>query len=98
LAGTDFSWEKRTGQKVSYWQAKRRFLLTQQVSQSRWEVGLRYFVRGFARKKESRGSYKREVLSRIKGAELEIITDCGHLMPIDQPAQLADAIRTFVLD
>jgi 3-oxoadipate enol-lactonase len=42
--------------------------------------------------------HKREVLSRIRGAELKIIKDCGHLMPIDQPAQLADAIRAFVLN
>jgi len=32
----------------------------------------------------------------IKAAELKIIADCGHLMPIDQPVQLADAIRAFV--
>jgi 3-oxoadipate enol-lactonase len=42
--------------------------------------------------------HKREVLPRINGAELKIIKDCGHLMPIDQPAQLADAIRAFVLN
>ena len=29
--------------------------------------------------------HKREVLPQIKGAELKIITDCGHLIPIDQP-------------
>lgn len=40
--------------------------------------------------------HKREVLSRIPGAQLQIISDCGHLMPIDQPAKLADAIRAFV--
>ena len=40
--------------------------------------------------------HQREVLSRIRGAELKIIKDCGHLMPIDQPAQLAEAIRAFV--
>lgn len=28
--------------------------------------------------------------------KLQIISDCGHLMPIDQPAKLADAIRAFV--
>jgi pimeloyl-ACP methyl ester carboxylesterase len=42
--------------------------------------------------------HKREVLPRIQGAELKIITDCGHLMPIDQPAQLAEAICAFVLN
>jgi pimeloyl-ACP methyl ester carboxylesterase len=40
--------------------------------------------------------HQREVLPRIPGAELRIIPDCGHLMPIDQPEKLADAIRTFV--
>lgn len=40
--------------------------------------------------------HKRDVLPRIPGAQLQIISDCGHLMPIDQPAKLADAIRAFV--
>jgi 3-oxoadipate enol-lactonase len=39
--------------------------------------------------------HKREVLPRIPGAQLQVITDCGHLMPIDQPAKLASAIRAF---
>jgi pimeloyl-ACP methyl ester carboxylesterase len=38
----------------------------------------------------------REVLPRIPGANIKVIRDSGHLMPIDQPYQLADAIRTFV--
>ena len=41
--------------------------------------------------------HKREVLPRIPGAQLQIIADCGHLMPIDQPTKLADAIRAFVV-
>jgi 3-oxoadipate enol-lactonase len=41
--------------------------------------------------------HRREVLSRIRGAKLLVIPECGHLVPIDQPAQLADAIRTFVI-
>ncbi len=40
--------------------------------------------------------HRREVLPRIPGATLQIIQDCGHLIPIDQPERLADAIRTFV--
>lgn len=40
--------------------------------------------------------HQREVLPRIPGAKLQIIPDCGHLIPIDQPERLADAIRTFV--
>jgi pimeloyl-ACP methyl ester carboxylesterase len=38
---------------------------------------------------------EREVLSRIPGAKIKIIRNCGHLMPIDQPGQLADSIRSF---
>jgi 3-oxoadipate enol-lactonase len=48
-------------------------------------------------RQDSVEQHKREVLSRIRGAELKIIKHCGHLMPIDQPAQLAEAIRAFVL-
>jgi 3-oxoadipate enol-lactonase len=40
--------------------------------------------------------HKREVLPRIPGAQLQIVTDCGHLMPIDQPEKLAEAIGAFV--
>ena len=41
--------------------------------------------------------HKREVLPRISGARMEIIGNCGHLIPVDQPERLADVIRTFVL-
>ena len=41
--------------------------------------------------------HRREVLPRIPGATMQTIQDCGHLVPVDQPEQLADAIRTFVL-
>jgi 3-oxoadipate enol-lactonase len=41
--------------------------------------------------------HRREVLPRIPGAKLHVIPNCGHLIPIDQPDQLADAIRKFVL-
>ena len=41
--------------------------------------------------------HKREVLTRIPGAKMQIIQNCGHLIPIDQPEQLADAIRAFIL-
>jgi 3-oxoadipate enol-lactonase len=40
--------------------------------------------------------HKREVLPGISGAQLQIIPDCGHLMPIEQPVKAADAIRSFV--
>jgi pimeloyl-ACP methyl ester carboxylesterase len=41
--------------------------------------------------------HRREVLPRIPGANIKVIRDSGHLIPIDQPQQLAEAIRAFVL-
>jgi 3-oxoadipate enol-lactonase len=41
--------------------------------------------------------HQREVLPRIPGAKLQVIPECGHLVPIDRPDQLANAIRTFVI-
>lgn len=41
--------------------------------------------------------HRREVLPRIPGAKIEVIRESGHLIPIDQPHQLAEAIRAFVL-
>jgi pimeloyl-ACP methyl ester carboxylesterase len=41
--------------------------------------------------------HRREVLPRIPGANIEVISDSGHLIPVDQPHQLAEAIRAFVL-
>lgn len=38
----------------------------------------------------------REVLARIPGAQIKVIHDSGHLLPIDQPGQLAKVIRSFV--
>jgi 3-oxoadipate enol-lactonase len=40
--------------------------------------------------------HRREVLPRIAGANIQVIHNSGHLIPIDQPQQLADAIRGFV--
>jgi pimeloyl-ACP methyl ester carboxylesterase len=40
--------------------------------------------------------HEREVLPRIPGATMQVIRDCGHLIPVDQPERLAEAIRTFV--
>ena len=34
-----------------------------------------------------------EALPRIPGARLDVVRESGHLSPIDQPGQLADAIR-----
>ncbi len=39
---------------------------------------------------------RREVLPLIAGATLEVVPDCGHLMPIDQPVRLAAAIVRFL--
>jgi pimeloyl-ACP methyl ester carboxylesterase len=41
--------------------------------------------------------HRREVVARIPDARLEIIKGSGHLIPIDEPAQLARAIAQFVL-
>lgn len=40
--------------------------------------------------------HRREVLARIPNARLEIVTGSGHLVPIDEPEQLALAIAQFV--
>jgi 3-oxoadipate enol-lactonase len=40
--------------------------------------------------------HRREVLPRIRGARMKVIENSGHLIPIDQPHQLAQAIREFV--
>lgn len=39
---------------------------------------------------------RREVLPLIANAKLRVINDCGHLIPIDQPSILAEAILSFV--
>jgi 3-oxoadipate enol-lactonase len=39
---------------------------------------------------------RREVVPLIEGARIEIIPDCGHLIPVDQPTAMASAITTFV--
>jgi pimeloyl-ACP methyl ester carboxylesterase len=40
--------------------------------------------------------HRREILTRIPNARLEIIHNSGHLVPIDEPVQLASAIAQFV--
>ena len=40
--------------------------------------------------------HRREIVARITGAELQIIHGSGHLVPIDEPLQLASAIGDFV--
>jgi len=40
----------------------------------------------------------REVLPSIPNAKLEIIPDCGHLIPVDQPLALGEAIAKFLND
>jgi hypothetical protein len=36
------------------------------------------------------------VVARIAGAALEVISDSGHLIPLEQPQQVADRITAFV--
>jgi pimeloyl-ACP methyl ester carboxylesterase len=38
---------------------------------------------------------RRETLPLIENARLEIIPDCGHLIPVDQPSAMANAIASF---
>ncbi len=40
--------------------------------------------------------HRREVISRIADADLQIIAGSGHLVPIDEPAALARALQMFV--
>ncbi len=40
--------------------------------------------------------HRREVIARISGTRLEIISDSGHLLPIDEPVRTARAIDQFV--
>jgi pimeloyl-ACP methyl ester carboxylesterase len=42
--------------------------------------------------------HRREIITRIPNARLEIIPDSGHLIPIDEPVKLARAIRGFVTE
>ena len=37
-----------------------------------------------------------EVLPRIPGATLQVLSDCGHLIPVDQPVKAAEAIAAFL--
>jgi pimeloyl-ACP methyl ester carboxylesterase len=40
--------------------------------------------------------HRREIIARIPNARLSIVVDSGHLIPIDQPVELARAIAEFV--
>lgn len=40
--------------------------------------------------------HEREVLPRIPGSKIKVIHNSGHLIPIDQPGQLVNSIRSFV--
>ena len=45
---------------------------------------------------DSVDQHRKEVIARIEGSQMEIITGSGHLLPIDEPLQTAHAIRRFV--
>jgi pimeloyl-ACP methyl ester carboxylesterase len=38
----------------------------------------------------------REIVSKVAGAQLEVIPDAGHFLPIEAPEDVADSIRKFV--
>jgi pimeloyl-ACP methyl ester carboxylesterase len=40
--------------------------------------------------------HKREVVARIPNAQFEIIKGSGHLIPIDEPVELAERIAVFI--
>jgi 3-oxoadipate enol-lactonase len=40
--------------------------------------------------------HKREVIARIPGSALEIVQNSGHLLPLEAPQAVADAISAFV--
>jgi 3-oxoadipate enol-lactonase len=40
--------------------------------------------------------HKREVVARIPNAHFRIIEGSGHLIPIDEPVQLANEIAQFI--
>ncbi len=42
--------------------------------------------------------HRREVLSRISGSRLQVISGSGHLIPIEEPVALAQAIKAFVAE
>lgn len=37
-----------------------------------------------------------ELAALIPGAQLQLVSDCGHMLPVEQPTHLADAIRQVV--
>jgi 3-oxoadipate enol-lactonase len=45
---------------------------------------------------DSTEQHKREVVARIPNAQFEIIKGSGHLIPIDEPVQLAERIAAFI--
>lgn len=40
--------------------------------------------------------HKREVVGRIRNAQLAIIKESGHLVPVDEASQLAQQIAAFM--
>lgn len=53
-------------------------------------------IAGALDKLDSVEQHKREVLPRIPDANLQVIQNSGHLLPLDEPEALATAIQTFV--
>lgn len=40
----------------------------------------------------------REIADRIPGARFEVLDDCGHLLPLEQPDRLTQALRGWLCD
>jgi pimeloyl-ACP methyl ester carboxylesterase len=38
----------------------------------------------------------REICSAVRGAKLKVVPDCGHLSPIEQPAQVSEALDKWI--
>ena len=40
--------------------------------------------------------YSQEIASAVRGAKLQVLPDCGHLSPIEQPAQVSEALVGWI--
>lgn len=40
--------------------------------------------------------HSREIASAVRGAELRVVPDCGHLSPIEQPGEVCEALERWI--
>ena len=40
--------------------------------------------------------HSQEIASAVRGATLEVVPDCGHLSPIEQPRRVSEALREWI--